>query len=209
MKGNQNRTRLYLIRHGEVEERYHRIFGGRIDMELSALGHEQAHRLAESLSKTHMDALYVSPMIRARQTLAPLARQNRPTAQTMAGLREIDFGAWTGLGWDQVAELFGKSAFDWLHHIEQDEISEAENATQFRSRVEPCVHQVLNENAGRQAAMVCHGGVIRMILSILLDLPFSRMSCFEIDYASVSVVEIAGPRREIQLLNLAPWRELL
>ncbi len=209
MKGDPNRTRLYLIRHGEVEARYHRIFGGRIDMELSALGHEQAHRLAESLAKTHLDALYVSPMIRARQTLAPLARQHRPAAQVSEELREIDFGAWTGLGWDHVTERFGKSPFNWLHHIEHDEIPEAENGTQFRARVEPCLQRILNENTGRQAAIVCHGGVIRMILSILLNLPISKMSCFEIDYASISVVEIAGDRKEIQFLNLTPWQEPL
>ena len=39
-------TRLYLIRHGEVEERYHRVFGGRIDMDLSPLGSEQAAAVA-------------------------------------------------------------------------------------------------------------------------------------------------------------------
>lgn len=34
-------TRLYLLRHGEVESRHHRVFGGKIDMELSPLGHDQ------------------------------------------------------------------------------------------------------------------------------------------------------------------------
>ncbi len=207
MKDKVKKTRLYLIRHGEVEEKYHRIFGGRIDMELSPLGHEQARRLAEALSKTHFDSLYVSPMIRARQTLAPLARQQRPDARTIEGLREIDFGAWTGLSWEQVSERWGKSAFEWLHHIERDEIPNAENAVQFRARVEPCLDQILTENVGRQVAVVCHGGVIRMILAALLDLPLSKMSCVEIDYASISVVEIAGARQEIHNLNFTPWRE--
>ncbi|MGZ5545539.1 MAG: histidine phosphatase family protein, partial [Limisphaerales bacterium] len=42
-------TRLYLIRHGEVEKAYHRVFGGRIDMELSPLGHDQVKALARFL----------------------------------------------------------------------------------------------------------------------------------------------------------------
>ena len=64
-------TRLFLLRHAEVEEKYHRIFGGRIDMNLSALGHEQAGKLAGYLAGTTFDAMYVSPMKRAQQTLAP------------------------------------------------------------------------------------------------------------------------------------------
>ena len=68
-------TRLFLLRHGEVEARYHRIFGGRIDMELSPRGHEQAKALADYLATTHFHSIYVSPMTRAQQTLAPLAAQ--------------------------------------------------------------------------------------------------------------------------------------
>ena len=40
-------TRLYLLRHGEVEAKYHRVFGGKIDMELSPLGHDQVKALAD------------------------------------------------------------------------------------------------------------------------------------------------------------------
>ena len=55
-------TRLFLLRHGEVETRYHRIFGGRIDMELSPRGHEQAKTLAAYLAGTHFNSIYVSVM---------------------------------------------------------------------------------------------------------------------------------------------------
>ncbi len=66
-------TRLFFIRHGEVEAGYQRVFGGRIDMELSPFGHEQARRLADYLERFPFDALYASPMRRVRQTLRDLA----------------------------------------------------------------------------------------------------------------------------------------
>ena len=198
-------TRLFLIRHGEVEEKYHRTFGGRIDMNLSELGKNQARQLAEYLAPIHFDALYTSPMIRARQTLAPLARQHRPEAGVIDGLREIDFGAWTGLSWAQVQEKFGRSAFDWLTHVEQDEIPDAENTIRFRGRVEPALRQILESHPSQRVAIVCHGGVIRMILSILLELPLPKTAGFEVDYASLSVVDVRDHRSEIALLNYAPW----
>src|SRR6185369_16094201 len=111
-------TLLYLLRHGEVEEQYHRIFGGRIDMNLSARGHEQALKLADFLRRTDLDALYVSPMKRAQQTLSPL-RVDRPAAPvTLAGLREVDFGDRTGLSWEGVHARFGVNAFDWLKQLD-------------------------------------------------------------------------------------------
>ena len=50
-------TRLYLLRHAEVEERYHRVFGGRIDMNLSAYGQQHAQALAAHLQRVPFDAI--------------------------------------------------------------------------------------------------------------------------------------------------------
>jgi broad specificity phosphatase PhoE len=47
-------TRLYLIRHGEVEARFQRIFGGRIGMELSPHGVSQARAPADYPRTTHL-----------------------------------------------------------------------------------------------------------------------------------------------------------
>jgi len=76
----------------------------------------------------------------------------------------------------------------------------------LRERVEACLQVVLQNHPGQSVAVVCHGGVIRMILSLLIDVPLSKMSSFEIDYASVTEIAVNGRRREIQLLNFAPWK---
>lgn len=201
-------TRLFLIRHGEVAIPYHRVFGGRIDMELSELGHVQAERLAQYLRGHRIDRIYVSPMVRAQQTLHPIRKFHAKDPLTLPGLREVDFGVWTGLNWNQVREKHGASAFEWLHALEAERIPEAERVPDFRSRVAECVTRILQESHGHTAAVVCHGGVIRMILAILLDLPLPKTCHFEIDYASLSCVEVLETKREIKLLNLAPWRDL-
>ena len=201
-------TRLFLLRHGEVEARYHRIFGGRIDMELSPRGHEQARAMADYLASTHFNAIYVSPMKRAQQTLAPLAAQKGMTATTLPGLREVDFGAWTGLSWQQVQERFGVSAFDWLDKLEAGQVPEAENGAQYRARIEPCLKQILRDCPGQTVAVVCHGGVIRMLLALLLELPLPKLAHFDIEYASVTVVEQRPHRSEVSLLNFTPWRDM-
>lgn len=205
-------TQLYLIRHGEVEERYHKVFGGcRIDMALSPLGHRQAQALADWLGDTKLHAVYASPMLRVKETMAPLLARRGQEATIMEDLREIDFGDWTGHHWEGVKEHFGISAFDWLQVLDTTGIPNGESARHLVERVQPCLLQVLHDNPHQVAAIVCHGGIIRVILSLLLELPLAKMSHFNIEYGSVTVVELQPEKKhavEIELLNLQPLQSV-
>jgi len=202
-------TRLILIRHAEVEEKYHRIFGGRIDMNLSALGHEQAGILARYLQRKPVQAVYASPMKRVQQTLAPYAVNGTPRAVILDGLREVDFGDWTGHGWEAIQQQFGYSAYDWLELLEQGSIPNAESRDAYRGRVEACVQEIIARHPGEAVAIFCHGGVIRMLLSVLLDLPLPKFAHFDVDYASLTEVELHTHKKpEVRLLNFTPWRDL-
>jgi broad specificity phosphatase PhoE len=205
----QRPTQLALIRHGEVEAAYQRVFGGRIDMNLSPRGQEQAGALARWLARQPLNAVYASPMKRVQQTLAPFAGNNgwADRVVVLRDLREIDFGDWTGLTWEAVSEKFGVSAFQWLTQLERGGIANAENAQSYRNRIEPCVRDIVQKHPGQNVAVFCHGGVIRMILAILLDLPLAKMAGFEIDYASVTNVAILPHKTEVQFLNFIPWDE--
>ena len=205
----QRPTQLALIRHGEVEAAYQRVFGGRIDMNLSPRGQEQARALAKWLGRQTLHAVYASPMKRVQQTLAPFAEKNDwgGRAVVLNDLREIDFGDWTGLTWDAVREKFGVSAFQWLTELERGGIANAENTQSYRERVEPCVRTILEKHPGQNVAVFCHGGVIRMILAILLDIPLPRMAGFEIDYASVTNIAVLPDKTEVEFLNFTPWDE--
>src|ERR1700722_19071728 len=95
-------ARLLLIRHAEVELDYQKKFGGKIDMNLSPRGHEQAIVLAKYLRARRMEAIYSSAMKRVQQTLAPFLKNSALPQTILQDLREVDFGAWTGLNWQQV-----------------------------------------------------------------------------------------------------------
>lgn len=203
-------TRLLFLRHAEVENAYHRVFGGRIDMAISPLGEQQARALAEYVArKFTLDALYASPMRRVQLTIAPL-REKLPALQPVIadGLREVDFGAWTGLKWHEIQERFGVTAFDWLDHLERGMMPEAEPEELFRSRVDKVLQRIFAEHAGQTVAVACHGGVIRMALAVLLELPLHKMTHLEIDYASLTWVDCRGRKKELQLQNFTPWRDL-
>jgi broad specificity phosphatase PhoE len=201
-------TQLYFIRHGEVEEKYHKVFGGsRIDMALSPLGMSQAEAVAAWLKDTKLDALYASPMLRVQQTLTPLAKQRGMQPELMPGLREVDFGDWTGNRWDEVQVKFGVSAFDWLEIIESNGIPNGESVQGIMTRVQECLLQIVNAHPHQRVAVFCHGGIIRVMIALLLEMPLARMAHFNIEYGSISMVELLPERKhavEIELLNFQP-----
>jgi broad specificity phosphatase PhoE len=200
-------TRLWLVRHAEVETRYQNTFGGRIDMNLSDRGRAQADILAAFLRGKRFDAIYASPMKRVQQTLAPCLKNGLPAPAVLPGLREVDFGDWTGFNWEQVRATFGVHPYDWLDEIELGAVPNGETGVQFRARVEPCLFEIISRHPGGTTAVFCHGGVIRMILAILLQLPLPKTNAFDIEYASVTRLALNTQLNEVELLNFTPWRD--
>ncbi len=202
-------TRLLLIRHGEVEAKYHKKFGGWIDMNLSPAGKRQGKILAGYLRSKTLDAIYASPMKRVQQTLAPTLKAGAHKQQILPGLREIDFGDWSGLGWEAVQTKFGFAAHEWLEQIHHQGVPNGESGAVFRARVEPCLREIIQNHPGQNVAIFCHGGVIRMILAILLELPLPKTNHFDVEYASITQVALHPHMAEIELLNFTPWRDLV
>jgi len=202
-------TRLLLIRHGEVESRYQKKFGGWIDMNLSPNGRRQARTLADYLRHKTIDAIYASPMKRVQQTLAPTLKLDSHRQIILDGLREINFGDWTGLGWQEVEERFKFPSHKWLDEIQSRGSPNGETGKAFRQRVEPCLRQILAKHPGQNVAIFCHGGVIRMLLAILIKLPLPKTNHFDIEYASITQVALHSHMAEVELLNFTPWRDLV
>ena len=177
-------------------------------MNLSPHGRAQAERLAQFLRGKTLDAVYASPMKRVRQTLAPVLKNGAPAPAIWSGLREVDFGDWTGLNWEEVRQKFGVHPYDWLDEIERGRVPNGETGVQFRARVGPCLRQIIRRHPGGTAAIFCHGGVIRLMLAILLELPLAKTNSFAVEYASVTQVALLPHLNEIELLNFTPWRDL-
>jgi len=88
-------------------------------------------------------------MKRVQQTVAPLLVNGAPKPVILPDLREVDFGDWTGLAWDEVQAKFGVSPFVWLEQLECDGIANAECAETLLERVEPCLRRILADHCGQ------------------------------------------------------------
>ena len=100
--------RIWLVRHGQTEANAEQRFCGWGESALTREGMEQARWLASYLSKRPLCALYSSDLRRALATAGAIAEaQQLPLAvRAMAAWREVDFGAWEGLTYAEIAARF-------------------------------------------------------------------------------------------------------
>ena len=88
---------VYLARHGQTEWNVAGRRQGRLDSPLTPLGLRQAHRNAELLSSHQIDAIFTSPLGRARRTAEIVGETLGLPAQVLDELAEVAHGAWSGL----------------------------------------------------------------------------------------------------------------
>src|SRR5664279_3560822 len=92
---------LRLVRHGESEGNVEgSLQGSRLDTPLSETGRRQAECLAATLAGDDIDAVWASPMIRARETAVAIAAPHGLGVSLDPDLVEFDWGAWSGRPYD-------------------------------------------------------------------------------------------------------------
>jgi probable phosphoglycerate mutase len=91
-------TTVILVRHGQTPTTGKVLPGRAPGLHLAEAGRQQAERAAERLRELErIDAVYTSPLERARETAAPIARAMGLRPRIERGLLECDFGEWTGV----------------------------------------------------------------------------------------------------------------
>ena len=88
---------MLLVRHGQTPTTGKLLPGRAPGLHLADAGVQQAQRAAERIAQlAKVDAIYASPLERARETAAPIAAARGMKVQIDKGLLECDFGDWTG-----------------------------------------------------------------------------------------------------------------
>ena len=190
-------TRLLLIRHAEPDEDARGRCYGRLDVGLSPTGLESAERLAETLRPVRLDAVYVSPRLRAVQTATALGG-NRTVDDR---LRELDFGQFEGRTYDEIEREQPEFFQSWMETPTLVRFPGGESYAELRERVAAAVDEIVAANDGRTVALVSHGGVIRAALAVALGLPDERAFALDVGYARVSVVDWFGASPVVRLVN--------
>ena len=86
---------VHLVRHGSHAEVGH-VLSGRSEIALSNRGRAEAEALAAAFDDEPIVSLHASPRVRARETIAPIARRRGLEVRIAPALDEIDFGRFAG-----------------------------------------------------------------------------------------------------------------
>lgn len=158
--------KLYLVRHGETDSNAARRYLGWSDEPLNAVGLAQAQALAQRLSTASVTAIYSSDLPRAMQTAAAIAARHGLPVVSLPGLREADFGRWSGLTYTEIEAADPQALRAWLADPETVAPPGGETLAAVRCRA----LAALPRQDG--AVVVSHGGALRAIISALTDRPF-------------------------------------
>jgi probable phosphoglycerate mutase len=152
-------TTILLARHGETDWNRERRFQGHADPPLNEHGREQARVLATQLGSERLDAIYASPLLRARETAEIVAARLRLSVEPVDGLREVDLGSWSGLTRTEVERLFPDGYRRWLDYGPGWE--GGETYEQMGERVLATLAKLAHRHPGGRVLAVTHAGPVR------------------------------------------------
>lgn len=203
---------IYLIRHGRQNSTKCNV-----NVPLSEEGKLQSELLGERMKLYDVDALYSSELIRAVDT-AKIAFKYRPDLlhehKICPGLNEIDFGSLTGREDSEVKRFYKEYYEDQVNDFIEwqmqrgtalDEVNEyvgeffvppaemwypdGENGSMVMERVMPVINEII-ESGKERAAVVTHGGVIRVLLCTLFGGDFAKRLMFGTSLENCSITQL-------------------
>lgn len=194
--------KLYLVRHGQTDHSRENAFCGALDAPLTADGHRMAAALAEHWGHLPLQAVYASNKRRAIDTASPIAARLGLTVQVDADLREIEYGAWEGLGEEQVLGDQPAAFKAWQEHPDLISPPGGENAVQIAARANAAIARIRAVHADGAVMVVSHKATIRILLCSLLGIPvgeFRRRIAQPV--AAVNIVELKSTGALLHLLG--------
>ena len=162
------------VRHGETRENRQGRYLGHRDVPLSDTGIAQAKRLAKRLQETTAGpaAIFTSDLRRCTRTAEILAWQWGIKPQTAPALRELSFGDWEGLTYQQLMQSDPERASRWYDDPFTHSPPNGESLRELGQRVDEWLRRLLNASTvhgDKPVLLVAHGGVIRWFQAAWLE----------------------------------------
>lgn len=199
-----NTTSLWLVRHGEPDVHAHEICCPAIDTGLSEMGRSQIAAAGKYLKAWPITTIYCSPLRRAMESAKMLAGICSCPLEVVSDLRELDFGGFTGLTLDQIAQRDAAFADCWMKRPTSVTFPNGEAFRDMRSRVLGSVKAVRRDCSGRVTAIVGHAGVNRVLIANALGLQPANLFRLGQDYGALSLLRFFGEMSTVELVNYRP-----
>ena len=161
---------LYMVRHGQTASSRENRFTGSSDPPLTAVGEAMAQAFAQAYASMRWEAIYTSPMLRARQTADPLSRLTCVPTTPEDGLKEIGYGEWEGLRQEEVKQRWPEAFEYWADDVASRGTPGGETAFHVAARAMRVVEAIRSRYQEGNVLIVSHKATLRIITCGLLGL---------------------------------------
>jgi broad specificity phosphatase PhoE len=156
---------IILVRHAETALAGR--FCGFSDPDLNLVGEMQLAGIAQEVSTLGIERIFSSDLRRAFRTAQAIGKRTGVQPEIRPGLREIGFGLWEGLSWDDIEAQFPREAQTWIREFPTWSAPGGESYRSFCERVEAEFNSLQDSGLNEITAIVTHRGVMRYALTKL------------------------------------------
>ncbi len=182
-------TRVYLMRHGEVQNDGEKRYNGHIDIDITERGIEQMHRLAGTLNDRPVAAIYSSDLIRSVRGAEIIATSKGLQFTRIRELRERSVGEWEGLTAEEIKERYPEGYTAWKADFLNYRPPGGECLRDVQGRVLPVYRNLVAKHAGQEIALLLHGGVNRIILADSLGLEIRNLFRIDQSFGALNIID--------------------
>lgn len=187
-------TLVLMVRHGRTPTTGKVLPGRAPGLHLSDEGIAEAERVAARIAEiAKVDAVYASPLERARQTAAPIGRVLGKKVTVHKGLLECDFGNWTGAS---LTSLMKKKEWTTVQKAPSTfRFPGGESFTEMQTRMVSALDDIRSRHAGKVVVCVSHADPIKAAVAHAMGTHLDLFQRIVISTCSVSAVSysVAGP----------------
>lgn len=184
-------TVILLVRHGQTPTTGKVLPGRAAGLHLAEAGNAQAHRVAERIAELpRVDAIYASPLERARETAAPIAKALKQRVKIDKGLLECDFGDWTGAELGKLMKLPEWSTVQKAPSTFR--FPSGESFTEMQTRMVTALDRIRAAHPGGTVVCVSHADPIKAAVAHAMGTHLDLFQRIVIGTCSVSAVAYSG-----------------
>jgi len=195
---------LYLVRHGATANNRAdppRLQGRRTDPPLSDEGRQQARQTGQFLAGCRLDAVYSSPLVRARQTAEEIAGPQGVPVRVVDELIEVDVGVWEGRSWEEIEKTDREAYRAFMTDASVHPYLGGENLDTVLARAAPAFQRLMESNCGRLVVVVAHNVVNRAYLAKLMGMPVARYRSIPQDNCGLTLLRYRSGRVKVVTIN--------
>ena len=194
---------IYLIRHGQTEYNDKSIFRGQLDIPLNSYGISQAELIGKALEVIGFDAIYTSPLIRAKKTAGIINKYqaNMININIENDFTDLNYGTWQAKSHEEVKKTYPKLYYEWQTSPYNTQIPGGESLYDAQKRSWNGLKKIIDNSKDKIICIVSHRVINKLLISKILGIPKTGFWKIRQDTGCINIIEYKDKKFTVIKLN--------